>query len=169
MNELKINLASGVEAQLERLNETLGKYLPLLVEALTPKPMDDKMVKSIAESIRNTPVQVASGESTPTVTVVTVQPTESTPAPAEEPAPAPAPAPAPTPVEEPKPVESPAPAAPSVTKEQVMEGGKQLMDKGMITELMALLKKYNSPSVVALPVEQLDAVAADLRALGADI
>lgn len=60
-------------------------------------------------------------------------------------------------------------AAPVITLEAVSRAGAELVDKGKMSELVTMLKKYGVPALTQLNDSQLVAVAADLRALGATI
>lgn len=53
--------------------------------------------------------------------------------------------------------------------DDIMRAAAQLMDAGRMTDLQALLPKYNVVSVNMLTPEKLGAFAADLRALGAKL
>ena len=79
--------------------------------------------------------------------------------PVEHATPAPAPAPAAVPVAPPK----------AYSLDDIMRAAAQLMDAGRMTDLQALLPKYNVVSVNMLTPEKLGAFAADLRALGAKL
>lgn len=105
--------------------------------------------------------------------------TPATPAIPESPAPAaqevpaaPVPAPDPVPVPPapaPAPAASVTPAGPTVTLEQLSHAGAALATSGKMPDLMALMKKYGVQAITQLAPEQYDAVAADLRAMGAQI
>lgn len=87
-------------------------------------------------------------------------------APAEPVAPAPVAqtpvAPAPAPV-------APTPAAKPVDINAIARAGAGLIDKGMMPQIMELLKKYGVQAVTQLKDEQFADFAADLRQLGAEI
>lgn len=88
---------------------------------------------------------------------------------------------APTPVSTPAPVTTPAqtrPEAvkseevkqPSVTSEALSIAGAALVDNGKMDELISLLNtKYGIQAITQLPKDKYDALAEDMRALGADI
>ena len=81
----------------------------------------------------------------------------------------PAPVTPPAPVAPAAPVQpaAPAPAAPSVTLDQIKAAGAGLAAQGKTAQLMGLIAKYGVKSVLDLQPFQFDAIAADLRALGA--
>lgn len=54
------------------------------------------------------------------------------------------------------------------TLDEVCKAGVSLMDRGMINELMGLLKKYNIQSLASATPDMLNGIAADLHAMGAD-
>ena len=163
-NELKINLASGVEEQLNKLNETLSKYLPMLVEALNPKPRvipeGNYTIEEFIDQLKTIQQPAPSEDKTPEPFSASAE--VATPAPAAEPAPAPAAEPAPT--------ADPVPEAPKYTKEQVMKAGADLLEnRGMMTQLIDILARHGSHSLSELPDEKLNDVAAELIKLGADL
>lgn len=75
------------------------------------------------------------------------------------------------------PVVTPAPAthaaaptaAPSYSLQQLTNAGAAVMDSGHQAELLALMPKYGVKTLQELPPAQYPAMAADLRALGAQI
>lgn len=95
-----------------------------------------------------------------------------TPAPAAPVAPVASAVPAPA-----APVVTPAPAtpaavptaAPSYSLQQLINAGAAVMDSGHQAELLALMPKYGVKTLQELPPAQYPAMAADLRALGAQI
>lgn len=101
------------------------------------------------------------------------------PAPAETPTPAPAPAPV-APVAPPTQVQSaapapaptapaPAPAVKALTLNDISNAGAELVDRGMMPQLVELLGRYGVQTVLMLKPEQYSAFAVELRALGANI
>lgn len=103
------------------------------------------------------------------------------PAPAAQPSPAPVPvtpvpvaqpAAAPAPVAQPVPAPAPA-AAPTTARafrfEDIQLAATSLCDTGKRAEVLALLAKYGTQALSALPAEQYGAFATELRGLGAKI
>ncbi len=98
----------------------------------------------------------------------------ASPVPIQAPAPAASPAPAQAPVASPAPVptqtQAPAPtSAPHYTIDQLATAGAALIDAGKMNELLALLTKYNVQAITQLQPAQYAAMAAELRALGAQL
>lgn len=60
-------------------------------------------------------------------------------------------------------------SSPSVTLEQISRAGAALATAGRMGDLMAIVAKHGVQALTQLKPEQYDAVAADLRALGAQI
>ena len=94
-------------------------------------------------------------------TVPTREPTNATPAqttvaPASSTVPAPAQTVVPT-------------SAPTYTLDAIARAGTALLDAGKMNELTELLKKYGADTLVTINPTYYGAVAADLRALGAQI
>ena len=81
-----------------------------------------------------------------------------TPAPAQPAAPVQTPQPAPV-----------APAAPAFTPEMIANAGANLLERGLMPQLMGLLQKFGVQAVTQLRQDQYPAFAAELRALGANI
>ena len=110
-----------------------------------------------------------------------VVPTTPTPAPVQQAQPAPAPVqqvvPTAAPVQQaqPAPVQTavaPAtPTAPALTLDAISAAGAQLIQDNPdnMQKILGLLPKYNVPAINLIKPEQFEAVAADLRALGAKI
>jgi len=73
------------------------------------------------------------------------------------------------PWEEAQPAASSAPAGKTYTYDDISNAGTALIDDGKLNELMGVLAKYNAETIFDIPTEQLPALAADLRALGAKI
>jgi hypothetical protein len=77
----------------------------------------------------------------------------------------------------PAPAASPAPvvpvvpvaAAPAYAIDDLAKAGAELAQSGKMEDCVALLKKYNIPSLHQLPQEQYGAFATELRALGAKL
>ena len=69
-------------------------------------------------------------------------------------------------------VETQTPADPpkgSISLDAISHAGAALLDQGRMPELIALLDRYGVKAITQLDASQYDAVAADLRALGAAI
>ena len=84
-------------------------------------------------------------------------------------APAVAPAAAPALAAAPAPAAAPVPAAPTITIEKISLAGAALASAGRMGDLMAIVAKHGVQALTQLKPEQYEAVAADLRALGAQI
>lgn len=85
-----------------------------------------------------------------------------------------APTPAPAPVQAnatatAAPAVSTAPAERSYTLEELSRAGAGLVDRGMMPQLCELLRKYGVQAVTMLDPSQYGALAADLKALGANL
>lgn len=89
-------------------------------------------------------------------TVPTREPTNVAPAPITATVPAPAQTVVPT-------------SAPTYTLDAIARAGTALLDAGKMNELTELLKKYGADTLVTINPTYYGAVAADLRALGAQI
>lgn len=98
-------------------------------------------------------------------TVPTREPTNATPA--QTPV-APASAPVAAPVVAPAQTVVPT-SAPTYTLDAIARAGTALLDAGKMNELTELLKKYGADTLVTINPTYYGAVAADLRALGAQI
>ena len=99
------------------------------------------------------------------------QPTAATlpiqPSPQPIPAPAPQIPPASVP-EKPQPVQTAAPKL-GLTLDAIVNASAALVEKGMMNQLIALLGKYGVQAVNQVQPAQYDALANDLRALGAQL
>lgn len=60
-------------------------------------------------------------------------------------------------------------SAPTYTQEQISRAGTALIDMGKMNDLMTLLSRYGVAAITQLKPETYGAVAAELRALGAQI
>lgn len=143
-------------------------------------------IPGLPESV-NALAQAIAGKAIPTQSCDVAKPVEvkapeaaqtanytAAPAPAAAPAavaPAAAPAPAATPAPAPAaaPAAAPAPAAPTITIEKISLAGAALASAGRMGDLMAIVAKHGVQALTQLKPEQYEAVAADLRALGAQI
>ena len=74
------------------------------------------------------------------------------PAPAPAPAPQPAPAPAPAPVKE-------------ITLDMLTRAGAELVDKGFMNQVLAIMDEFKVPSLLDLPKTNFDACAAKFHEL----
>ena len=61
------------------------------------------------------------------------------------------------------------PAAPAFTPEMIANAGANLLERGLMPQLMGLLQKFGVQAVTQLRQDQYPAFAAELRALGANI
>lgn len=61
------------------------------------------------------------------------------------------------------------PQAPGVTLDAIINAGAGLVEKGMMAQVVALLKNYGVQAVNQLQPTQYDAFANDLRTLGAQV
>lgn len=80
---------------------------------------------------------------------------------AAEPAPAPAPAPAP----QPAPAPAPAPAKAEITLDMLTRAGAELVDKGFMNQVLAIMDEFKVPSLLDLPKTNFDACAAKFHEL----
>ena len=127
----------------------------------------------------NTPEVVALPEATPVEPVAAPSPVavpDPVPAPIQEPVPVAEPVQIQQPIPEPTPAPIPAPVAEQPVVEAkpidmatLSRAGASLVDQGKMPRIMELLKKYNVQAITQLTPEQLPLLAADFRALGADI
>lgn len=98
-------------------------------------------------------------------------PAQAVVAPATAPQPASVAIPSPAPAQPAAPVQmpQPAPAAPAFTPEMIANAGANLLERGLMPQLMGLLQKFGVQAVTQLRQDQYPAFAAELRALGANI
>lgn len=128
-------------------------------------------ITALADAIKGPAGQVLA----PATPVVPESPTpaapaaEATPVPNPGPAPVPAPDPVPAPAPDPAPAANATPAGPTVTLEQLSHAGAALATSGKMPDLMELMKKFGVQAITQLAPEQYDAVASELRAMGAQI
>lgn len=105
----------------------------------------------------------------------TVNPTIAAPAQPAQITPTVAPTPAPAPVQANAKMANAAPTAPAApternyTLEELSRAGAGLVDRGMMPQLCELLRKYGVQAVTMLDPSQYGALAADLKALGANL
>ena len=81
---------------------------------------------------------------------------------AAEPAPAPQPAPAPVPA--PQPAPAPAPVK-EITLDMLTRAGAELVDKGFMNQVLAIMDEFKVPSLLDLPKTNFDACAAKFHEL----
>lgn len=136
-------------------------------------------IPGLSESV-NALAQAIAGKAIPTQSCDAAKPVEVkapeaaqtanyTATPAAAPAPAAAVAPAPAPAAAPVTAAPAAPAAPTITIEKISLAGADLASAGRMGDLMAIVAKHGVQALTQLKPEQYEAVAADLRALGAQI
>lgn len=107
--------------------------------------------------------------------VPAVNPTMAAPAQSAQITPTVAPTPASAPVQANAKMATAAPTAPAVpaersyTLEELSRAGAGLVDRGMMPQLCELLRKYGVQAVTMLDPSQYGALAADLKALGANL
>lgn len=146
---------------------------------VTVDPAFTAAVNALANSFAGKLITASNSAVAPTAPTVPVTQTAPATVPVAQTAPATvpmaAPAAAPTvPVAAPAPVAAPtAPtvptSAPAYTQEQISRAGTTLIDMGKMNDLMALLARYGVAAITQLKPESYGAVAAELRALGAQI
>lgn len=161
MFEIKVTVEiPGVVEALNRLADAYGARTAAPVEhteaPVAPAPAAPAPVVPFPTAAA-TPVEQSAPAPVTAAPAAPVAPATPPAAPAAVPSPAAPAAPA-TP-----------PAAPAVTREAVSRAGAELVDKGKMSELIDMLKKYEVPSIQSLTEAQLPAVAAELRAMGATI
>lgn len=148
--ELKINLASGVEAQLVELNKTLSEYLPRLVEVLSAKHPTTRLADKPKPEPFVAPAEILPVEAPKTEEVTKQETTEPTPAVVES-------------------VESVESEAPNVSMDQIKKAAMDLLDNGLVAQLQTIPVKYGLSGILEATPDLYNAIAADLRALGGDI
>ena len=168
MMEIKVTItAPEITDAINNLAAAMGKAAPVI-----PAPV--QTAEAPAQTAPVAPVAAAPVQAAP-VTPVTPAPAQTNPAPAQpapvqapaapvQPVPAAPAAPAPAPVQ-------PAPVAanngPRYTLEQISRAGAALADQGKIPQIIALLGKYGVQTVNQIKPEHINAVAEELKALGA--
>ena len=152
MLEIKIVLeAAELSAAMQRLAEALEG------RGITPQPPQEPNPKGTAAQ------EPTAARENPTTAPAPAQtaPTTGTAAPT------PAPDPAPTTAAPTAPAADDAAPVPSIA--DIANAGAALVNAGQRDDLIALLAKYGAKAVTQLSPDQLPAVAADLRAMGAQI
>ena len=172
-----------------------SKSADMIIQINVSAPALENAIKALTDAIAGNKVE----QTSPSVKVDSIMPAPvpaeaPAPAPQAQPiptvAPAPVPAPAPVqqtvptaaPVQQAQPVAAPAPApapgqqaAPAtpaaITLEAICAAGAQLIqtDPENMQKVLNILPKYGVPAINLVKPEQYEAVAADLRALGATI
>lgn len=153
MLEIKIVLeAAELSAAMQRLAEALeGRGLP------APQPPQEPNPKGTAAPAPKAVKENPTAEAAPAQTAPTTGTAAHTPAPD----------PAPTTAATTAPAEDDAAPVPSIA--DIANAGAALVNAGRRDDLIALLAKYGAKAVTQLSPDQLPAVAADLRAMGAQI
>ena len=172
-----------------------SKSADMIIQINVSAPARENAIKALTDAIAGNKVE----QTSPSVKVDSIMPAPVSaeapaPAPQAQPIPtiAPAPAPAPAPVQQtvptaapvqqaqpvaapapaPVPVQQAAPATPAaITLEAICAAGAQLIqtDPENMQKVLNILPKYGVPAINLVKPEQYEAVAADLRALGATI
>lgn len=172
-----------------------SKSADMIIQINVSAPALENAIKALTDAIAGNKVE----QTSPSVKVDSIMPAPvpaeaPAPAPQAQPIPtvAPAPAPAPAPVQQtvptaapvqqaqpvaapapaPVPVQQAAPATPvAITLEAICAAGAQLIqtDPENMQKVLNILPKYGVPAINLVKPEQYEAVAADLRALGATI
>ena len=172
-----------------------SKSADMIIQINVSAPALENAIKALTDAIAGNKVE----QTSPSVKVDSIMPAPvpaeaPAPAPQAQPIPtvAPAPAPAPAPVQQtvptaapvqqaqpivapapaPAPVQQAAPATPAaITLDAICAAGAQLIqtDPENMQKVLNILPKYGVPAINLVKPEQYEAVAADLRALGATI
>ncbi|MBR4718857.1 MAG: hypothetical protein IKP31_01300 [Lachnospiraceae bacterium] len=172
-----------------------SKSADMIIQINVSAPALENAIKALTDAIAGNKVE----QTSPSVKVDSIMPAPvpaeaPAPAPQAQPIPtvAPAPAPAPAPVQQtvptaapvqqaqpvaapapaPVPVQQAAPATPAaITLEAICAAGAQLIqtDPENMQKVLNILPKYGVPAINLVKPEQYEAVATDLRALGATI
>lgn len=172
-----------------------SKSADMIIQINVSAPALENAIKALTDAIAGNKVE----QTSPSVKVDSIMPAPvpaeaPAPAPQAQPIPtvAPAPAPVPAPVQQtvptaapvqqaqpvaapapaPAPVQQAAPATPAaITLEAICAAGAQLIqtDPENMQKVLNILPKYGVQAINLVKPEQYEAVAADLRALGATI
>ena len=160
-----LNVGKATPAKVQ--NEAVAAAQPEPILA-APEPQPVPAPQSVpVQQVAPVPVAAPAPQSVP------VQ--QAVPVPVAAPAPQAVPVPVAAPAQQPVPVASQSvPAAapeakPALSLTAICNAGAALIDKGKMNDVTALLPKYGVHAVNQLKEDQLEAFAADLRALGADI
>lgn len=156
MFELKITMEiTGLPEALNNLADAITASTASAAASAAPAPVAVEPVAAPAAPAVN-PTMVAPAQPAPTTGTV-------------------APTPAPAPVQANAKMATAAPTAPvapterSYTLEELSRAGAGLVDRGMMPQLCELLRKYGVQAVTMLDPSQYGALAADLKALGANL
>ena len=164
---LEIAIKALTDAILQKNGEVvIPEGSAVKIEQVQAVPQQDIMPAPVVETPQPAAAPV------PTAPVQQAQPA---PAPVQQTVPTAAPATAPVQQAQPAPVQTavaPAtPTAPALTLDAISAAGAQLIQDNPdnMQKILGLLPKYNVPAINLIKPEQFEAVAADLRALGAKI
>ena len=156
MFELKITMEiTGLPEALNNLADAITASTASAAASAAPAPVAVEPVAAPAAPAVN-PTMVAPAQPAPTTGTV-------------------APTPAPAPVQANAKMATAAPTAPvapterTYTLEELSRAGAGLVDRGMMPQLCELLRKYGVQAVTMLDPSQYGALAADLKALGANL
>lgn len=169
MFELKITMEiTGLPEALNNLANAITASTASAAVSAAPAPVAAEPVA--AEPVATpanvvVPYPAATPAANPTM-AAPAQPAPITPTVAPTPAPAPVQANATATA---APAVSTAPAERSYTLEELSRAGAGLVDRGMMPQLCELLRKYGVQAVTMLDPSQYGALAADLKALGANL
>lgn len=160
--DLNVNVKISAPAICEALKELALAYAGRTKATATEAAKNLEEATMGALDKVTAPVQTA-----PTTPAAPAQP--AVPVPPTNPAPVTPPAPAaPVAPAQATPTAS-APVAPTVTLDKIKAAGAGLAAQGKTVQLMGIMEKYGVKSVLDLQPVQFEAVAADLRALGASL
>lgn len=175
-NEIQIVLsAPGLETAITALTEAVTAFGKNGAELVIPAGTTAQVTGvQPTPQAQPTAVETPAPQPTPTpapqpqtVAPVTPQPQAATPQPQATAAATPAPAPAASQAQATQPTAA-APTGP-ITLDMIVNAGAGLVENGMMDQVIALLGKYGVQAINQAQPEQFDALAADLRALGATI
>ena len=162
---IQINVsAPRLEAAIKALTDTIaGSKIEQSGPAIKLDP-----VAQVTQEVPTMPAPVQEAAPAPVPTA----PVAPAPVPQVAPTPAPVPTAAPAPVAAPAPAPAAAPAqATQLTLEAICNAGAMLIQSNpdMMSAVLDILPKYGVQAINLVKPEQFEAVAADLRALGAAI
>lgn len=168
MFELKITMEiTGLPEALNNLADAITASTASAAASAAPAPVAAEPVAAPANVV--VPYPTTTPAANPTM-AAPAQPAQITPTVAPTPAPAPVQANAKTATAAPT-----VPATPvetterGYTLEELSRAGAGLVDRGMMPQLCELLRKYGVQAVTMLDPSQYGALAADLKALGANL
>lgn len=160
--DLNVNVKITAPAICEALKELAMAYAGRTKATATEAAKNLEEATMGALDKVTAPVQPA-----PTAPVTPAQP--AAPVPPTNPAPVTPPVPAAPVAPEQAAPTAPAPVAPTVTLDKIKAAGAGLAAQGKTAQLMELITKYGVKSILDLKPTQFDAMANDLRALGASL